>query len=355
MILGAAAPWARPAEAPTVNADSTPVYSGTSTSSPVLQKLSKGAPVAIEYSVVTREGEWCSLSSPARGYVLCGYLKRGEAPQRETADAPVPPVLTPAPAGHAPLLRVAVAVPKTPAVPPAAEPAMFTPEQSALMSAARVGGAAAVQLALAKGALVDGRDKDGKTALMWAAYMGRTEAVTELLKEGADVNATDNSGWTAIAGAVFARRPEALQLLLAQGPALNPHDNEGRTPLMHAAQYGDLVMIRDLLAKGGDPNARNRFEQTPLMFAVALPEPAAAELLLAAGADANAMDAAGRSVLINAVLAGAERTANVQLLLKARVDLNTKDKEGRTALAWAKNKGYAAIEKLLKKAGAVEW
>src|SRR5690242_8160661 len=132
MILRAAVPSAQPAEAPTVNANAAPVYAETSTSSAVVQKLSKGAAVAIEYSVATGEGEWCSLSTPARGYVLCSYLKRGEAPQREAADAPVPPVLTPSPASHAPVLRAAVAFPKASAAPPTAEPAMFTPEQSAL-------------------------------------------------------------------------------------------------------------------------------------------------------------------------------------------------------------------------------
>src|SRR5579864_3775189 len=102
MILGAGAAPASPADTTTVNTEGVPVYSEPSALSAVLQKLSKGAAVAIEYIVTTGEDEWCSLSSPARGYVLCGYLKRDRTLQPDAGDAPMPPVLTPPPAVHAP-------------------------------------------------------------------------------------------------------------------------------------------------------------------------------------------------------------------------------------------------------------
>ncbi len=330
-----------------MNADSVPVYAETASSSAVLKHLVKGETLSIDYSVMTAEGEWCSLGLPTRGYVLCNYLKREEPPKQD--PAPLPTVLTPS-INHPPEHPAGAHTAQPPA-----EPAIVTPEQSVLMSAAKVGSAAAIQLALNKGALANGRDKDGRTALMWAAYMGRNEAITELLSAGAEVNLADSLGWTALEAAVWARHPTTLELLLAQGPDVNPRDSEGRTPLMHAAQYGDLVMIRDLLAKGADPNASNRFGQTPLMYAVALPDPDAAGLLIAAGADVNARDAAGRSVLINTVLTAADRTANVRLLVQARADLNAKDNDNRTALAWAIRKGQTAIAQLLRKSGAAEW
>jgi hypothetical protein len=76
---------------------------------------------------------------------------------------------------------------------PLAEPALFTPEQSALMSAAKAGNIPAIQLALGKGAALNGGDKDGKTALMWASYMGRADAVKELLSVGADATSRRSS------------------------------------------------------------------------------------------------------------------------------------------------------------------
>jgi ankyrin repeat protein len=352
LLLGTAAVLASAihahSNAATVNSDLAPVYSEPSSSSAVLKRLARGDVLSIDYSIVTGEGEWCGLEQPARGYVQCGLLKREAPLKQDAAPAPMPAVLNPSASNRPQRL------PGTRPSQPAAEPAIFTPEQSALMSAAKIGSAAAVRLALGKGALVDGRDKDGKTALMWAAYMGRVEAITELLSEGAEVNASDNLGWTPVAAAVWARHAAALELLLNRSPDVNSRDSEGRTPLMHAAQYGDLGMIRALLAKGADPNARSRFEQTPLMFAVALAEPDASELLISAGADVNARDAAGHSVLTNAVLTGTERLANVQVLLRAHPDIEAKDNESRTALAWALKNGHTAIAQLLKKAGATE-
>ena len=333
----------------TVNAEAVPIYAETSQSSAVVQKLAKGETVTIAYTVATGEGDWCSMSDRA-GYVLCSSLTRQEPPKPETAAAPLPAVITTAtvPAAR-PRPRAPQAIAHSPA-----EPALFTPEQSALLNAAKMGNITALQLALGKGAALNGGDKDGKTALMWAAYMGRADAVKELLSAGADANATDSLGWTALEAAVWARHPAALELLLEQGADANARDSEGRTSLMHAAQYGDLIMLRQLLAKGADPNARNRFEQTPLMFAVALNDPAAAALLLDAGADVNARDAAGRSVLINAVLGSTERAPLVQALMRAGADVNARDIEGRTALALVLKKGYAAVAQLLRKAGASE-
>jgi len=331
-----------------VIAESVSVYSETAGSSAILKQLTKGAALTVDYSIMTSEGEWCSLGAPEHGYVLCSFLKREEPPKQDTAPASIPAVLA---STTTPAAPADSAVHK----PPAFDPATFTPEQSALMSAAKVGSAAGVELALSKGATVNGRDKDGKTALMWAAYMGRNEAIKALLAAGADVNSADNLGWTPVEAAVWARHSAALELLLEASADVNVRDSEGRTPLMHAAQYGDLVAMRDLLAKGADPNARNRFAQTPLMFAVALPEPDAAELLVSAGADVNARDAAGRSVMTNAVLTGADRPATLELLLRAHADLNTKDNENRTALFWALKNRRNSFAQWLKKAGAVEW
>jgi ankyrin repeat protein len=51
---------------------------------------------------------------------------------------------------------------------------------------------------LAKGAKVDGRDKQGFTALMVAAMNNRVDTVEALIAGGADVNAKSNNGTTAL-------------------------------------------------------------------------------------------------------------------------------------------------------------
>src|SRR5579864_1606974 len=330
-----------------VNADSVPVHSETSKASRILRTVTRGEVFTVAYSVDTGADRSCGLEGAQRGYVLCNYLTREAPPKPEAGEAELPPVLTPA-IRRAGRSQAAVRQP-IPA------PTMFTLEQAALISAAKLGNVAGIQLALQKGAIASGRDPDGKTALLWAASGGHVDAVKELISAGSDFNAADNLGWTPLEAAVWARHPEVVALLLEQRIEVNPRDSEGRTPLMHAAQYGDLTMVRDLLAKGGDPNASNRFNQTPLMFATLLSDTAAAEALIDSGADVSARDAAGRSVLINTVLAADERTANVQLLVGHGADVNARDNEGRTALAWAVKKGHTAIAQLLKKAGAVEW
>jgi len=327
----------------TVNSEAVPLHAEASTRSTVVRVLAKGDELKVEFTLATGEGEWCSATG---GYVLCRYVTREEAAQAEFQGAALPPVLTASGQTSRPIEQTAYVAPR--------EAAFLTPEQSALMSAARLGNVVAIQFAIEKGADVNSRDKDGKTALMWAAYMGRAQAVVELISAGAEVNAADSTGWTALEAAVWTRRSSVVQILIERGAQVNVQDNEGRTPLMHAAQYGDAGVVRDLLAQGADPNARNKFGQTPLMFAVALNDTATARMLLDAGADMNARDAAGRSVLINAALSGGEHTANVLLLIERGAELNSKDSEGRSALTWADKRHYLVMGHLLRKAGAAE-
>src|SRR5712692_308699 len=164
----------------TVNAEAVPIYAETSQSSAVVKKLGKGETVIIAYTVATSEGDWCSMSDRA-GFVLCGYLSRFDPSKPAIAAGPLPAVL---PTAAVPPARLQPRAPQ--AIPhPPAEPALFTPEQSALLSAAKAGNITAIQLALGKGAALNGGDKDGKTALMWASYMGHADAVKELLSAGA--------------------------------------------------------------------------------------------------------------------------------------------------------------------------
>src|ERR1700682_584342 len=74
----------------TVNAESIVVYAETSTSSALVRKLAKGEVLNIAYSVVTSDGEWCSLDGAHRGYVQCRYLTREEPPKSDVGPAPLP-------------------------------------------------------------------------------------------------------------------------------------------------------------------------------------------------------------------------------------------------------------------------
>src|SRR5689334_16796196 len=143
LMLAAVAGAASDTNRATVNTEAVPIHAETSQASAVVQKLAKGETVTIAYTVATGEGDWCSLSDRA-GYVLCSSLTREEPPKPETAPAPMPAVITTAAAPAArPQQRAPQAIPHT-----AAEPAPSTPEQAALLSAAKMGNIAALQLAL---------------------------------------------------------------------------------------------------------------------------------------------------------------------------------------------------------------
>jgi len=332
--------WSQDEGRATVKTDSISVFSEMSSNSDVVRTLAKGAPVIVRYSIVSGDGEWCSISA---GFVLCGSLDRQEPPPLVTAPDPKSSPVVPPPIARA--VEHVVAAPQP-----------LTPEQAALVSvliaAAKSGNVVAIQLAIEKGAEINGADIDGKTPLMWAAYTGQYSAVAALLAAGADMQARDKMGWTALHAAAWARRAPVVSLLLEQGAAADAKDLDDRTALMHAAQYGETAMVRDLIAKGANPNARNKFDQTALMFAATLRDTATAEALLEGGADINAKDAAGRTVLMNAVLAGADRTAAVELLLVNGAEINTADKQGRSALKLAAEHGYPEMVALLRKAHA---
>jgi hypothetical protein len=90
-----------------------------------------------------------------------------------------------------------------------------------LLSAAKKGQTEKVTALVAKGAPVDGTDKDGRTALMLAAQRGHAQTVAELLKAGASPDARDRQGWTAYGLAVVTLgngREEVLKVLPPHAP-----------------------------------------------------------------------------------------------------------------------------------------
>jgi hypothetical protein len=97
----------------------------------------------------------------------------------------------------------------------AAFAADLTPD---LLNAARSGHTAQVEALLAKGANIEGAEKDGRTALMLAARHGRVETVRALLAKGAKVDVRDRDGWTAYALALEEGHDAVLKLLPEPAP-----------------------------------------------------------------------------------------------------------------------------------------
>ncbi|MFA5106679.1 MAG: ankyrin repeat domain-containing protein, partial [Candidatus Micrarchaeia archaeon] len=74
----------------------------------------------------------------------------------------------------------------------------MTEQNKKLLEAVSSGDLAGVKEALAAGADVNAKDRDGYTALMVASYWGHMDIVKLLIAAGADVNAKSETGYTAL-------------------------------------------------------------------------------------------------------------------------------------------------------------
>jgi ankyrin repeat protein len=160
--------------------------------------------------------------------------------------------------------------------------------------------------------------------LLAAAYDNDVVTARRLVEDGADVNAEDESQQSAylIATSEVGDDPRLLDLTLDAGADVGARDGYDGTGLIRAAERGYSTIVARLLETEIDVDHVNRLSWTALLEAVILGE-------------------GGRAH---------ERT--VRLLVKAGADVTIPDESGRTALAHARRRGFAAIERILLAAGA---
>jgi ankyrin repeat protein len=252
-----------------------------------------------------------------------------------------------------------------------------------------------VVAAIAAGADVNAKDKDGYTPLMLAGWSNtRPEFIAALLKAGAEVNAKGrNGGGTPLSWAVTFNHnpeivttllkasaaanadhkidmmpllmmaaahnnPEIIELLIKEGAEVNTQNGNGVTPLMEAARYNDNPKVTETLIKAGAKiNAKGRNGETSLIAAARDNKNGVKVIavLIEAGSDINAKDNEGKTPLINAVMFNGNKEI-IAALIKAGADVNVKDNEGITPLmvagfCWGNNSNLDIIAALIK-AGA---
>lgn len=130
-----------------------------------------------------------------------------------------------------------------------------------------------VLAALAQGANVNGRNRDGQLPLAEASRKGAYEIVESLLAKKADVSGVDGKGRTALVWAAGSRAPDrtrhhiVTQLVEAEAN-VNAADNYGYTPLLAAAQANPTASrtIRYLLNADANPLATTREGRDALSF-----------------------------------------------------------------------------------------
>lgn len=211
-----------------------------------------------------------------------------------------------------------------------------------LTHAARMGRVALVAIMLDHGAAIDHRDIKGSTPLLVAIEKNRPDVVQLLIERGANVQVTGRSGISTVGAAAFIGNADIVEMLLEKGADGRLPDATGKPPILYAAARASVPIVKRLLGLGVDVNAHYGAEQTVLMWAAGTPADAPeaealrlAAMLLDTGARIDEADDRGRTALMDA--AELDHAAMVDLLLARGVDKSVRDKNGLTAADIATN------------------
>ncbi|MEJ2719444.1 MAG: ankyrin repeat domain-containing protein [Deltaproteobacteria bacterium] len=174
---------------------------------------------------------------------------------------------------------------------------------------------------------VNARSSDGETALMSAARRGHAAVVELLLKKGANLNAVNRSGQNALILAAITGRADVVNVLLRRGADPRSRDKSGKTAIDYASKHRHTQVLNLLEKKIRRKTTKaDRSKQSrELLDAVINLDPVKVKQLLARGADSNTVDKNGVSVL--KLAATGKGTAIVSQLIKkgAWVDSRVKD------------------------------
>lgn len=224
-----------------------------------------------------------------------------------------------------------------------------------LMISRAVPGAALFICALLLSMTVSQAQDNRDDALIAAARRGDVVSVRKLIGEGANVKARDGRGTTALLAATHGNHVETARLLIAAGADVNAKDNIEDSPFLYAGAEGRNDILKMTLAAGADLKSTNRYGGTALIPAADRGHLETVKILLATAIDKDHVNKLGWTALLEAVIlgdGGKTHTEIVRLLVDAGADPSIADRDGVTPLAHAKKRGFAAMVRVLEKAGA---
>jgi uncharacterized protein len=200
-------------------------------------------------------------------------------------------------------------------------------------------------------------DVAGYTGLHVAAQRGDAAGIQRLAAASpAALAARDGHGRTSVHVATFARQREALKALAAAGANLALLENDRYDALTIAAVANDEETLRVLLALGASAKlVTSRYDGTALIAAAHLGHDGVVRQLIAAGAPLDHVNNLHWTAAIEAVVlgdGGPRHQATLKALIDAKANLQLADRNGRTPLALARERGFAAMERMLVQAGA---
>ena len=182
---------------------------------------------------------------------------------------------------------------------------------------------ASLERLLAAGAVVDRRDRRGRTPLHVAAFRGNHAAMRALVAAGADPNALENDFYDIVTIAAVADDLPTLKLALDLGcKPTNVTSRYDGTALIAAAHLGHVEVVETLIAAGAPLDHVNNLNWTALIESIVLGD------------------------------GGPRHTATLRALVDAGADVNLADGNGRSPLELAERSGYREMARILRAAGA---
>ncbi|MEO8671992.1 MAG: ankyrin repeat domain-containing protein [Tahibacter sp.] len=137
-----------------------------------------------------------------------------------------------------------------------------------LIQYAGEGDRATVDLLLAAGVSPEAADPLRKvTPLHNASAQGHAGLVTRFLELGAKVDAQDWKGYTPLIDAAYQGHADVVTLLLARNARIDVRPPDGPTALIAAVQYGSAPVVLQLLNSGADPMLADAAGRTPIAAA----------------------------------------------------------------------------------------
>ena len=193
---------------------------------------------------------------------------------------------------------------------------------------------------------------DLTTALWQAAREDDTAKVLSLLDQEVDIEARDNNGRTALMLATRHSAIKAARVLIEAGADVNAMDDIQDSPYLYAGAEGPIEILRMTLENGADLSSINRYGGTALIPAAHHGHVEIVRELLKTKIDIDHVNHLGWTALLEAVILGDGGQVYIEivsLLVKAGADISIADNEGISPLSHAQSRGYAEIEKILKR------
>jgi uncharacterized protein len=156
--------------------------------------------------------------------------------------------------------------------------------------------------------------------------------------------------------AAYDGKHQVMRVLVGAGANPNVLENDRYDIVTIASVANDVPTLKVALALGASAkNITSRYDGTALIAAAHLGHADVVRTLIRAGAPLDHINNLGWTALIESIVlgdGGSRHTETLRVLLEAGAKVNLADRNGQTPLSLARARGYEAMVKLLRQAGA---